>query len=64
MLMGYARASKNDGQSTATQIAALKAAGSTKIFLALIRSQWARLADDVGDVFIIGLMQNQDYRCS
>ena len=32
MLMGYARVSKSDGQDTATQISALKAAGTTKIF--------------------------------
>lgn len=61
MLMGYARVSKNDGQSTATQIAALKAAGSTKVFEELAsggrwdRPELQKALDQLrqGDVFIV-----------
>lgn len=61
MLMGYARVSKNDGQDTTTQITALKAAGSTKIFEEVAsggrwdRPELHKALDQLrkGDVFIV-----------
>ena len=61
MLLGYARVSKNDGQDTATQIAALKVAGATKIFEEVAsggrwdRPELHKALDQLreGDVFIV-----------
>ena len=61
MLMGYARVSKSDGQDTATQISALKVAGTNKIFEEVAsggrwdRPELHKALDQLreGDVFIV-----------